>query len=1079
MTRVARPGAAAVFILTLSLPPALPAQTFRGGIQGTITDSTGAALGGAQVTVTNPAIGLTRTVQTGEDGQYVFVELPLGEYVVTATAPGFKSRNVTGVIVQVSAVRRVDASLEPGNVAERVDVEASLPLVVTTGNTMGGTIEGRTAVELPLNGRDFTKLLLLVPGSAGDPSGATDSPGSFGLFSVNGSRGRANNYLLDGTDMNDGYRNLPAINQAGVFGTPATLLPIDALAEIKVLSGTQVEYGRNSGAVVNIVTKSGTNDVHGSAYEYFRDDALNARNFFNAAPRPKDEFRNNQFGGSAGGPIVRDRTFWFGAYEGQRETVGIPSLSRVPSREALATATNPVIQRLVALNPWPAPNVPDAAEDEPNLQSTTMATNRVDSAIGKLDHNFPGGGVLTGRYFFGDSDQSFPLALLGGNVLPGYNTVTPTRVQIVSVSGVHVVSPRVLVEARGGYNRFDETFFPEDRGLDPSSIGLATIGSARDSGLPLIRVTGFAPIGANASLPRGRLDTNLHALLNATVTRGRHAMKAGYEFRRTTVDGFFDAGYRGVLGFNSLEDFLAGEVTGSSRQATGDSSRKTTQNSHSLYWQDGFSVSRKLTLDYGVRWDYMGVLGEDLDRLSILEPSAGLVQVGTGSLDRLYPRDWNNFAPRVSAVYDLTGRGRTVVRGSWGVFYDAFSQDFFVGQLPFNTFNPGPAYNGIGPSPILFSFSATPVLEAGVTVFDPSSFSAADVFTVDQDLETPYQHNYNVNIQHQIGSRTAVQAGYVGAIGRHLFRYRDVNQADPLTGERPLDQGPFAPDGSTFGYVNQFESTATSTYNAMQLSAEIRNWRGLSTRAQYTLSHSTDNASDGQDYVPNASQPDDSRNPEAERADSNFDARHRFTWFFTYEIPSGAQGGWLTSGWGINGVITLTTGMPFNVNYLFEGDFNGSGEFFGRPDLVGDPFAGTHTPERFLNLEAFAVPCTWDADAGDCVPGSGHFGNLGRNAFRGPNYQNVDLSIVKNNQVGPRVRLQLRLDIFNLFNRANFSNPLLPSFGVDFLGNGIDPATGRGVGFLPITATPDVGIGNPFLGGGGPRNMQFAARIMF
>jgi hypothetical protein len=322
-----------------------------------------------------------------------------------------------------------------------------------------------------------------------------------------------------------------------------------------------------------------------------------------------------------------------------------------------------------------------------------------------------------------------------------------------------------------------------------------------------------------------------------------------------------------------------------------------------------------------------------------------------------------------------------------------------------------------------------------------------------------------------------VQVGYVGSAGRHLFRYRDINQADPPTGARPFDGGPFAPDGSAFVYVNQFESTATSRYDSLQASVSIRGWRGLNMTADYTLGHSRDNASDGQDFVPNASQPDDSFNPERERADSNFDVRQRLTWFFTYRLPSNGRA-W-TKGWSVDGVLTLATGMPFNVNYLFEDDFNGSGEFFGRPDLAGDPFAGTSGAEKFLNLSAFAVPCSWDASAGACRPGSGHFGNLGRNAFRGPDYRNFDFSIVKNLDMGARARLQLRVEIFNLFNRTNLANPLLPTFGVDFLANGIDPATGRGVGFLPITATPDVAIGNPFLGGGGPRNVQIAAKMMF
>jgi hypothetical protein len=403
-----------------------------------------------------------------------------------------------------------------------------------------------------------------------------------------------------------------------------------------------------------------------------------------------------------------------------------------------------------------------------------------------------------------------------------------------------------------------------------------------------------------------------------------------------------------------------------------------------------------------------------------------------------------------------------VLRAGYGLYYDALSQDFFVGQLPWNTFNPGPAYNNV-----LFSFSPVSELTPGGPVFEDSSFSASDVFTVDKHLRTPFVQIYNVNLQEELGSRGAFQIGYVGSLGKSLFRYRDINQLEP-SGDAPY------PD---FVYINQFESTAHSRFNSLQASLRVRDWHGLTSTVNYTLSKSMDTASDGQDFVPNATQPDDSRNPEAEWAPSNFDARHRFTWFFTWDITPVTGGNALKSGWSVNGVVTLSSGQPVNINYLFEDDYNGSGEYFGRPDLVGDPFSGTGGPERFLNLVAFAAPCAPNGEGG-CAGGQ-HFGNLPRNAYYGPSYKNVDLSLVKNTDLGGRARLQVRLDTFNLFNHANFSNPLLPNYAIDFLQNGIDPATNRGIGYLPLTATPDVGGGNPFLGGGGPRAFQIAARVSF
>ena len=304
---------AALFVFALAMP--LSAQTFRGGIQGTVTDSAGASVTGADVTVKSADTGLVRTAKTDDTGNFLFSELPLGSYSVTVSHTGFGTRVLNGVTVGVSANSRADVQLNPGEVKQEVVVTAETPIIDTTGNTMGGTIDAVQMVNLPVNGGDFAKLLTLVPGSASDPNGDSDSPGSFGTFSINGNRGRSNNYLLDGTDMNDGYRNDPAINEAGVFGTPATLLPTEALQEIGILSNMEPEYGRNSGAVVNIVTKSGTNTIHGSVFEYFRNNALDARNAFNnktdpntGAPVPQDTFHNNQYGVSLGGPLIKDQT---------------------------------------------------------------------------------------------------------------------------------------------------------------------------------------------------------------------------------------------------------------------------------------------------------------------------------------------------------------------------------------------------------------------------------------------------------------------------------------------------------------------------------------------------------------------------------------------------------------------------------------------------------------------------------------------------------------------------------------------------------------------------------------------------
>jgi hypothetical protein len=1091
------------------------AQTFRGTILGTVTDPSGAVISGAKVTVRNTGTGLQRTTQTTSDGTYNVPELPIGTYAVTISQSGFQTFLANGVSVTIAAEKRVDASLKTGQVAESVVVSAeSLPQVDTTTNELGGTLTAHTIENLPVNGRDYTKLIYLNPGISGSPDQITDSPGSFGEFSMNGSRGRSNNFLLDGTDMNDGYRNDPAINEAGVFGDPATILPIDAVGELRVLSNYEPEYGRNSGAIINIVTKSGTNSLHGTALEYFRSNKLDARNFFNFAPNPQSSFHNNQFGGSLGGPIVKDKTFFFLDYEGQRETGGLNSLNCVPDPAVISAAETDILSRgesvsptmtaLLGRHPWPTPNIAGAASDtsgctSPNLSTTTNFRNSIDSFIAKIDHNFNAKNMLSGRYYFGNSDQSFPLALQGGGVLPGGNTVTPTRVQLVSLSYVKIVNAQQVNEARLGWNRFAEGFFPQDQSFLPASIGMDTGVGAFDGGLPKINVGNFSVLGAAASVPRQRVDQNWHFIDNYSWNIGRHAIKFGYEFRRTTIANVVDTNFRGKLSFQSIPDplnpntaallppleaFLEGVPSGGS-QAQGYTGRHSFENSHGFYIQDSFRWTSRLTVNFGTRWDYFGVVGEKSNLFYRFDPTTdSTVQVGTNGISGLYNPDYNNFAPRVSFAYDLTGKGKTVVRAGWGIFYDAFSQDFFLGHLPYNcAFCPGATYTGHGPAAILESSTVNPIVP-GTPVY--SGFGGlGDFFGADPNIRTPYTQNWNLNLQQQVTNRVVLQIGYVGSKGTKLFRFRDINQpsqaaitaADLANGVSSYGvPRPF----SNFFYINQEESTAGSVYHALQTSLRLDNWHGLQSQVNYVWSHAIDNASDGEDFVPNAAQPENSLFPQFERGNSNFDIRQRFSWNFVYSLPSWkGRYAKLSDGWGLDGVLNLQTGQPFNLNYNFEGDYSGAGEGFDRPDIVG-PIQYGSLPGNFLNLTSFAVPCTLSGGTADtnCVPGTRHFGTLGRNSLVGPNFRELNFSVFKNTALSERATLQLRAEFFNLFNHPNFANPLLPNFIADPANNGLD-ATGRGIGFLPLTATGDVGIGNPFLGGGGPRGIQFAAKISF
>jgi hypothetical protein len=1092
-----------VVVLLLSVVAA--GQSFRGGILGTVSDASGAAVPEARVTATNTGTGLVRESTTDTDGNYNFTELPLGTYTVSATKQGFRTQLATNIQVAVEGPQRANLTLTPGRVEEKVEVQADVPLVETASNTLGGTIEAAQFTELPVNGRDFMKMLTAIPGANADPSSVNDSPGSFGVFSVNGNRGRSNNFLLDGTDMNDGFRNDNAINEGGVFGIPATILPVDAIDEMAILNNTEAEYGRNSGSIVNIVTKSGTNDLHGSVFEYFRNNALDARNYFNAKPDPQNAFHNNQFGGSLSGPIIKDKTFFLFAYEGQRERVAFPAPATIPSQAEIAAnlplgGINPIIQNILNTNPWgPLPATGSNSDLSQNIEVNTPSRNRLDSMIAKIDQHIGTDDLLTGRYYFGDSSQSAPLAIVGGNVLPGFNTVVPTRVQVVSLSYTHVFSPRLLEEIRVGWNRFAESFAAEDVKTDPASLGLNTSNddfTTRDFGLPVISISGLAGLGANKSNPRGRVDSNLQYLSNFSYNRGNHNWKFGYEFRRTSVSQFFDLTHRGKLTFDSFAEFLDGAADSgafSSYQVMGNSHRNTYQNNNALYLQDNFRLTHRLTLNYGLRWDYYGVIGEKNDLFSILDSSNNLVEVGaSGAPSSLYPKDYNNFSPRIGIAYDVFGSGKTVVRAGYGFAYDAFSQDFFAGQIPYTSLNAGPLFNDIGQRPISYGFLDANALQSvpcgsfgaiavpnSSTCTGPvySGFGPEDVFTVDQRLRTPYVQNYNLNIEQDLTHKTALSIAYVGSMGRKLFRFTDLNQApDPTTGVRPLSAL-----GLPYYYVLDFQSTAISNYNSLQTSLKIRDLHGFTSTINYTYSHSIDTASDGQDYAPFQAQPDNSFSIRNERSNSGFDVRQRFTWLWAYRIPGKSSMRLLTQGWEVSGVVSLATGMPFSLlDYDSFNTANGNGEYYERPDVVGKPVINYNNPAQFLALDAFAAPCTGflDSDGNWNCTGNYHFGSSPRNGYYGPHYRNFDLSFTKDTKLGERVAMKLGADFFNIFNHPNFANPLLPSFNVLWNNNGIS-STGTGIGFFPLAATPDVAAQNPFLGGGGPRDIQISVRFSF
>jgi hypothetical protein len=1169
-----------VLIFVLLAAISLSAQTFRGTILGTVTDPSGAVLAGAKVTVKNLGTGLERTTETSADGSYSLPELPIGTYDVTVVQTGFQTFVTKEVTVDVASERRVDAALKAGQVSTRVEVSAdTLPMVETTNNTLGGVLTQNDVKDLPINGRDYTKLIFLNPGVAGSPDQITDSPGSFGEFSMNGARGRSNNYLLDGTDMNDGYRNDPAINQGGVFATPSAILPIDAVSDMRVLSNFEPEYGRNAGAVVNIVTKSGTNAVHGDFFEYFRNNALDARNYFDQSAFPKAPFHNNQFGGSIGGPIVKDKTFFFLDYEGQRETVGVVSLDCVPTQAHIAAAeaniaaaggaVSPIGSALVNFYPHnPGNYIPGVTSNNsgcfdgnnnfaPDYVANAPSLNNLSSVIAKIDHSFNSSNNVSGRYFFGDSTQQFPLQLNAtGGQLPGFDTVTPTRVQLVSLSFVSVLSPTKVNELRFGWNRFAEGFFPQDKSFNPDSIGFCnapiTFGTCNSSGLPIVilspNATGgagfFSQLGATSGDPRQRVDTNNQLIDSLSWKINKHDVKFGGEFHRTSVEQQFDKYSRGRIRFGpfgsglsnlgALEDMLQmipQESEFGAFDYTGSTRRHTYQNGFGFYIQDAYHLTPHVVVNYGLRWDYYGIVAERNHLFSDFLPSTGsLTQVGAGGISNLYNPDKKDFSPRVSVVWDPTGKGTTVLRAGYGLFFDAFSQDMMLGHLPYPTFYaPGPAYNNIGPEPVqmaninLGAVDANGVYIPGKPFFGTPGCNPGlecDIFSFDRNIKTPYMENYNFNIQHQFSSKISMQVGYVGSQGHRLFRFFDLNQPSQATitasdlacnciNDFSVPRN-FPNVANQYGaiYIFQENSTGQSNYHSLQTQLRVANYHGFTSLVNYVWSKSLDNSSDGEDFVVNAAMPQNSTMPQLEKGPSNFNIPHRFVWIASYVLPkmSGSMAK-LKNGWGIDSAATLQSGQPFNLNYNFEDDYSGGNGGFDRPDVVGPIVYNKRNPFDFLQLSSFAMPCTSGATldtysgfASDCVPGTRHYGSLGRNALVGPTFKQWDVAIFKDTALTERVTMQLRADFFNILNHPNFSNPVLPAFIADPASNPISPlkvypdgthgcacgfappnAAGRevGNGAYQITATGDVGIGNPFLGGGGPRGIQLAAKFSF
>ena len=1080
-------------LVALLLVAASAAQSFRGTIRGKVLDPTGSLIAGAKITAKNSATGLSRETVTGPDGGYVLAELPVGTYAVMAAAAGL-TPTAQNVIVNVGVDTTADFDLSMiERRKEQLTVEASAPLVDAERDVLGEVLERRLVTELPLNGRDFGKLVALVPGTTVEPSGVAAIQSGFGQFAINGNRDRSNNYALDGTDNNDPFFNNSAFNQVGIGGAPASLLPIDGIQEFNLQSNFSAEYGRNSGSIVNIISRSGTNQFHGSGFEFLRNDAMDARNFFNRDTDPftgeshhKSPFRNNNFGASVGGPIIKDKTFFFGAYEGQRERVTSDFTLLVPTQQQILDAQQLVIDNGVEPNPaltsvlgfYPTSTsgiVPGQVNDK----------NDVDSFLVKVDHQVSSSQSLTGRYAFARSEQEFPLGGLGfggGSRLSPFAQVSPTRVQLVSASWLSTIGPTKINEIRFGYSRYRTSFSSRDANFDPNSLGI-DFGTGKLS-LPEFDFGGvFENLGSSAfSIPRGRTSQSYQILDNFTWVRGRHTIKFGGEFRRASILNFNDNLERGLITFSPDTSVLAdcpGEETDSpvcsdsgavvlanfylgsafTLANAGNTHRNTSNNGFSAFVQDDFRLRPNFTLNVGLRWEYFGPLSEEHDLISNLGSDGQLAMVGSDGLDRAYNRDWNNIAPRIGFAWNV--HPNTVVRAGYGVYFDYIPQNLMIANF---TSSAGLVTNPIGPQavvPLNFNGDALSGVSVGpvFTLPDPPYPPfGANLFITPRDLPTPYVQSWNVNVEHELTNGVAFQIGYVGSKGTKLARLRDANQPDVDGNRVTFPQ---------YGFVDEFATISGSTYHAMQATFRTQTWHGLSGFAGYTWSKSLDDASDAIDFnFATVAFPQDSNNLAAEHGPSNFDTRHRFTAAFTYQVPKLFGPKRFAEGWAINTIITAQSGRPVPIvsandtSAFFNDNFNTRSNFHQRPNVV----AGVNP-----------INSNWDA-APDFIgylngaafeqPADGTFGNLGRNAIFGPKFWNVDFSLSKSTQIFDRLNLQFRAEFFNIFNHPNFA---LPNFFVD------PGSTQQGL----ITQTPDQAQTNPGLGGGGPRVVQLGVKLIF
>jgi len=998
--------------------------------------------------------GLEWQAKTGPQGDYSLGLLPPGVYAVEATAAGFAPARADGVQLAVNATRRIDLRLALPEVKENLHVEAVAPLVETETSEEGMVVGGQMIADLPLNGRDFLRLARLAPGV----SGATDNPASpAGPFNVNGQRDLSNNILIDGINVNAGGSangrislapgNDPA---AGQSGSSAALVSVDAVSEFKVQTQTQTaEFGGFSGAVINVNTKSGSNEFHGDGYEFLRNSDLDANNFFNNANGvSRTPSRNNFFGGTAGGPIRTDRTFFFASFEGLRQRVGVNANARVPSLTARAEAS-PAIQPLI--DEYPLPTGPDNGDGTADYFAT--ATNLVGETdfSARLDHRFSGSDDFFARYSFSDS-----LSLLRSFFI-NTRSRNRSRLQSVSLSEVHRITPQLFNEARFGFVRSANISVGAADGFGGAEpIPLNAAGDATLPGMDIFSL----PFAESPSPPELQNNNLFSFNDDVTYVHGQNTFKAGFWVRRVQGNVNLQPLSSGVYFFNTVADVLNNNPASFFNQAA-ETDFGVRFTNFAFYGQDDVRITSRLKLNLGLRYELDTVPNEAHGRFS---PIVGLDDIATATLGPagtpVHNGNYDNFAPRLGFAYQLTGEAKTVLRGGTGIYYDlptinatqlAFGPPFKITNFLLGSASGGPVTVPINPALLVTTITGQPPF-GSATVYDPSNF------------RTPFSYEYNLNLQRQLDSKTVLQASYIGSLGRNLIHMQPLNLLNPVTG--------MAPNANfSAGALELIETNAVSNYNALQVNVTRRLDHGLQLTASYTWAHSLDDASSATGTSINSSftgsNPYDFR---AEYASSDFDIRHNLVAAFSYALPFksahwGNPAAKLLGGWSLEGIFTAQTGEPYTP--LLGEDIAGNGDQFAadnqRPNLVpGQPLyiAASAPPYRVANPAAFAIPA------------AGTYGDAGRNILRASGLQQLDVSLLKTIKASERISVQFRAEFFNVYNHANFATPAAS-------GNNLLTA-GSSFGLSQEMANASSGgLLLPLFNQGGPRSVQLALKLLF